>query len=407
MSRSNFTLSKSGALCICTCIVYYFSIIPAVQGYTNTYIKLFFILLGIFLMFPMGRYDVNTIASKCIWLLPFLILEICILRESSYANGMYMFFKILSIIFEVSVPVYLLNRNKNDLMRKLFVAVIVGYTFTQITTIINIQSNAYAARQLVTGLLTREETYAIARLNIGGYSFAYLAPIVTLCLYILVNSKVINRLFLIVNIIISILFIIRVQFTLALIIYIVSVAVMLLSKGDMKRIIFTALAAFVAIYLLPELLVKLISFVTTWINSDAIVDRLNEVLLILNGRMASTVDASLRFEAYSKSFQAFLQNPILGNWNADIVGGHSSILDFIGCFGILGIVVLILGMSKLFYNGKYLFENKIHRALLVYAYVMFVIFALVNQAFLEMSFIVLGMLPLGASVMVRKDEYRL
>lgn len=72
-----------------------------------------------------------------------------------------------------------------------------------------------------------------------------------------------------------------------------------------------------------------------------------------SGEMEGDVD--IRFQLYTISFQQFLRNPIIGTDNVDTRVGHSSVIDRLGAFGLLGIIPWVLVFVFITrFNYKYL-----------------------------------------------------
>ena len=108
----------------------------------------------------------------------------------------------------------------------------------------------------------------------------------------------------------------------------------------------------VVVLILPTFLSNFIFALSKMIDSDIVSERLNYVAEVLAGNQeAESFAVESRLERYVKPLTAFVKSFGFGVWSNEGSGGHSFVFDNMGCYGYIGIVVIIIffkGMFKYF-----------------------------------------------------------
>ena len=214
--------------------------------------------------------------------------------------------------------------------------------------------------------------------NTANYYFIYAVPFVTIMLtvFVCIVKHFLIRLLCILGIIFMMVFLFVAQYTLAILIAFLCMALVFL-------IYLRGFARFLSVLLIVLFLVfskYILKFLIGLVPSEQVSLRLKEVYSFIFKYDASGYNLSGRMELYWKSIRAFLKSPIYGNRKLDF-DGHATFLTVLSDLGLLGGVpyyYLYFNANKitkgLMKNGKLFspffvallmmgFTNPIHAAL--------------------------------------------
>lgn len=401
MEKTKF-LSNNFLFIISALIVIYKSM-PVFAGYFGAYPLFLLFILGFVFLFPMKRSTLDTIYPTLVIFLIFMIFQCFVrIREDSFLIHLY---NILQACFVIVLPIYLIEEEKEDTLVKLFWIILVSISITEITTLINVAPNSVAARMMATGLLSEAEQVAYARLNIGGFGIAYLSPVITSLLFMLYKNKKFNVFLLVVHIFLTFAFIIQIQYTLALLMYFITICILLISGGNPKKMVIVLVCSILLIPLLWNPISDLFSSLADTFKGDTISQRFNEIAQFMSGSFESDSDVSIRIRAYERSFRSFIENFLAGGilFGAKH-GGHSAILDFLAVNGLLGGAILFFTFRSIYTRTILLYKDINGFPFVVFAQVVFFVFALINPAFYASPLMYLLFLSTGACIMIKKEE---
>lgn len=280
-----------------------------------------------------------------------------------------------------------LNSSFNETMlKRLFIFLTVIYFITAITTILGLNIYPLAARELARGSaydisLDFTTTKNIYRsMNIASWSQIYgMMFAIPTALFIWKKKK--SFFFLVFSIILGVMMIFS-QITFAVLLMMaLAFGIIILRKSDMKTIIIS-LIALVAVLLTLANLEGILTFVIRVFDAiglDFLSTKLNDLqTLLLYG--SAVGDASARGELYGRSFDTFVENPIVGlliggEAGLSNIGYHSDFFDMMGTFGLVGLIIMIISISKYFgFLRKTKFDTKRELMIIMIGFVALFVF---------------------------------
>lgn len=212
---------------------------------------------------------------------------------------------------------------------------------TTLTTNFALFTNAGVSRMLTSSSTDQAITLALRRANVGAFDFIYgLVILLPVFIEMLRNKNSYIKIDGIVFLVISIVCIVKSNFTMALLLTIVTVVLSLVLHRR-KNWMITVILCIVAVLITPYLLKLLLEYVYSIQTSILAKDKINGILLFLNGsgKISSVTD---RTELMQISLKSFIESPIWGNGgyyrvtNTGIIGKHSQFIDDFARYGILG-----------------------------------------------------------------------
>lgn len=311
-----------------------------------------------------------------------LVIVFCV-REY-YKEGIIGVYSVLLVFSPIFLAFFLFNKEKYEMLKKLAVAVLLMLVITGITTFAGLIVYPELARDLAA--FSNDNIIGIStRYNIGGYDIVY-CVVLAIPLYCLVIEKKvttgIKKFLEILIFIISLIFIVKTQYTTAMLLGIVSFGmIILIRKFDLKRLGILALLGLVFLSVYKGEISNGLIKVSYSIESQSISQRLEELAKALDGGKVTGEDMTERGNAYGKSIEAFLEHPVLGTWiSSDNIelGGHSTVLDLMAGVGLPGFLLILY---TFFYIEKLLLsrvENEITRKYVGIFLVVYIILAVVN-----------------------------
>lgn len=301
-----------------------------------------------------------------------------------YKEGIIGVYSILLVFFPIFLVFFLFNKEKYEMLKKLAVAVLLMLVITGITTFTGLTVYPELARDLAA--FSNDNIIGIStRYNIGGYDIVY-CVVLAIPLYCLVIEKKVTtgiKKFLEIFIfIISLIFIVKTQYTTAMLLEIVSFGmIILIRKFDLKRLGILALLGLIILSVYKGEISNGLIKASYSIESQSISQRLEELAKALDGGKVTGEDMTERGNAYGKSIEAFLEHPVLGTWiSSDNIelGGHSTVLDLMAGVGLPGFLLILY---TFFYIEKLMLsrvEKKITRKYVGIFLVVYIILAVVN-----------------------------
>jgi O-antigen ligase len=274
-----------------------------------------------------------------------------------------------------------------------------------ILTLRGIALDPMAARILATG---REELImGFDGLMIGTYGLIYSLAFVAVTLIGLLKMKksiITKTIFLGMALLFSYT-IFSAAFMIALLILLVGFLLIFLNiKNTLMLIVTSFILVFLALLLSP-LLYATFSYLGAVIEHDALSMRFYELAhMVRYGTAEGTVTSEARFNLYWQSLTMFLENPILGiggfyGFRTDLfgIGGHSTFLDELAKYGILGSGFLFVAIIS---NFRYVYgklRSEKQRAIYFSVMILFCLLGFINTLlfvpiFFTMFFVVPGMI---------------
>ena len=326
-----------------------------------------------------------------------------------YKEGIIGVYSILLVFFPIFLAFFLFNKEKYEMLKKLAVAVLLMLVITGITTFAGLIVYPELARDLAA--FSNDNIIGIStRYNIGGYDIVY-CVVLAIPLYCLVIEKKvtagIKKFLEILIFIISLIFIVKTQYTTAMLLGIVSCGmIIVIRKFDIKRLGVLALLGLVILSVYKGEISNGLIKASYNIESQSISQRLEELSKSLDGGKVTGEDMTERGNAYGKSIEAFSEHPILGTWiSSDNIelGGHSTILDLMAGVGLPGFLLILY---TFFYIEKLLLsrvENEITRKYVGIFLVIYTILAIANPIISGTFFCVLFIGLSGVTLMEKNS----
>lgn len=300
-------------------------------------------------------------------------------------NTISYYLKVCVFLLMINAIYIFYSRFYTEHSRAILYVVAIDSTYIIINTLIHLISSPNLSRYLsmsedkIVLYLGRASTSFIA---IGNYTFAY--GIVFLGLFFLyrtLTSKK-NRILFTLLYFFMYLVLIKMEFTIALLLYALSSLLYFCLIGIKERkkfilILLMFMAANVIFIIgIPIVLQSIAKYFP-----EGIAIRLNEIGDMFNKELSNKADLKLRLVLYYNSLNSFIQN-ILGGCllnQEGSIGGHSTILDFLGSFGLLTFPIFIYFGEFYLTTLKY-FKGNI-RKIYITGIFYFVTLSIVNTTF--------------------------
>ena len=308
MLKKNFLNTADLLTFIVVSLLICFQFMPVFKGYLGAYPEMILILTGYFLLFPIRLDDLKKTLAIILLTVIFFI-GANWLQPSS--NIIYIY-NVFSGTYFVILPINLIMKKKFNLIKSFFYVFLIAITITQISSIINLTINPMLARDVVFGGVTGEFATFVSRKNVGGFLLAYIAPIITICVYMLVREYKLPKILFWIHCVLSIFFIYKTQFTLALIIYILCIGSLLVFKGDIKKIIIFVVIMILVFSIVKPLISDIVLYMAQNLDSEVLSERFYEIFYLINGVESNGMAMEMRMERYERSLKIFLNNPIIG-----------------------------------------------------------------------------------------------
>lgn len=365
-------------------------------------------ILGFLALFPMKTKTLESMAGTLIIAVMFLFLQTLTRNDSMIINAI----NIIRGAYFMCLAVYFCSEQycNRSLAKKIFWVAIIAICITQITTIIGVAEFPLAARLAINGDPEAVgKLYAgldVAKLNIGGYALAYMAPVITSLLFFLVKNKRCHWIIWTVHVVLTFWFLFAVQFTLAILLYIATVFALLFSGGHLKWMLVVAVIVVILCLLFQPLVSDLFSWLADAVESDVLSGRFNEIAAIFSGSAAGE-DTKIRFSTYTSSIQSFFESPWFGKiLHPDTVslGGHSAILDYAAASGLFGLFFMILNFCSIYRKTLKKFKDLPFMGCVYFSQIAFFVYAFLNPAFSGTQFWILFLMPVYVCIMMKGEN---
>lgn len=287
--------------------------------------------------------------------------------------------------------------------KRLLCLIFGAYFVTALCTGIICTQTPNVAR-IITGASQSEVYYVYRKQNVGDFVFAYEFILMTPLLICCLKNKRINRVLGLAMLLFFGWVVLRMQFTLGLILFVVCAVTLLLPRLKVSHIIFLVLCTAVIFLFARPMLGDLFEYFSVKVTNRDMSTRFEYIATVLRGEeISETLEhhAGTRFDRYVRSLQAFLTNP-LGHWGSGDDGGHSFLLDRAAWFGLPG-----LGAIAMMYTAMHSFFLKPYRNSSCYPYLLLgfllsIVMAVINT--MTFMFVFVCVYPLFAQVYSQNDR---
>lgn len=372
--------------------------LPAVGYYMPSVIYLALILVAFFA--SIFKILEKTSVKPILVFLPLIIIPVLgVLRDLTGGNVVKVATNIYAIIQTYTMGLiattYIVDGDKHGI-KKMLNLILVFTLITSITTIFGCIRYPQASRILAT-VGSEDAAYNLyTSKNIGSFSFVYGSVLLIPIISVLYKTKNINRIFAIISIILIGIMVLKTEYTIALIVYILLLIIFFIPRITTKKLlVFIALIVGLMIFA-GSTVTNIIESVASSDDSEVRASRYEYIEDVLNGEsVSSSNDNATRALLYLKSWNAFLGSKGFGTWNSKSAGGHSYILDNLATYGLLGLA--IIAFAFIYYYSAILrrVRHKKYYALLLTCFITIIVLAALNPKLNNFS--LMFMIPLTCS----------
>lgn len=325
---------------------------PVVDYYCNWYITLLPFLVVIYRL-AQYRRTLNDTCALMLLAFCFTLLQFWgVYRGNDFItwvlNGMIVWLPCL-------VALYVKQSGGEKFVKKYLQTYIIITTVTSVTTLIGLVRYPTASRELASGTEIHDTTKYTLQ-NIGGYEHIYtLVVLIPIIIWTIRNTYKAWRTINIGCLLINLFCIFKSQYTIAIIVAIITLLVSFLKKY--KKILVTVLAALVILLLIDRgvgvsFFSQVFLYFSKHIGAEYVGDRLLQVSQLLEGAVVSTQTSTARIDHYRHCWQGFINSPIWGNnmgqFAENNISGHSMALDIMAGLGLIGLASTLAIFRKSF-----------------------------------------------------------
>ena len=349
-----------------------------IQGIVPQIVKFGLVAIWFLITIVVYKGFVELYLSKAI---PIFFMIGIILLSRIFGNGRYftlywMSYLYYAIIFAVFVcSFYFYDKWKS---KALLLVLIADITIVAIHTFIELIKNPILVRAISTSADSRAIILNGAiPVGVGGYGMCYQLVFCSMLLVLLLDKKTQHKIWIYLAEIFIFCVLFSAQITLALIMQVIGVIAVVMFRNGRESYIWKILfliILFALILNLDRVLQYLISYA-----GDDMAQRLEELIRIREISADSSGDIASRYRLYWKSFSLFWQNPIWGDFGGAGIGCHSTFLDLLGAYGLLGIAGIIGFLRPLQLTLKYCVYRMVKVKLLL-IFFMLIMLSMVNAS---------------------------
>lgn len=355
-------------------------------------------------IFPNISVSIIAISSISIWIGVNIIINTKDIIEFFVKPNKYMYiiyfwifinFIYMVIGYDKQINLYFLNYvrlmitsvlfvyySKNKEYKTMNIILIYSISILIVVNLITIIANICypnLSRVLSTGIKLKMNTYGI-----GSYQHVYAIILLLIVSILSINKEKIlkkhnvERIIYVLFIITSLIMVIITEFAIAIILLGIGLLLGIIIKYNNKRILIIFGIISIVIIIFQRPLGKLLIDISDSIKSYNMSMRVKDIGIMLNEQnIENTIDLNIRVEMYTKSLDEFIKSPIIGKGNVE-TGKHSTLLDSMAKYGIIGCIPFILMLYTLIIGSMNSIQNKYNKKLYGICIIIFLILMLVN-----------------------------
>lgn len=294
---------------------------------------------------------------------------------------------------------------KNDKIRKIFfylLSVMIAFVFVK--TFVELINNPSISRVLAHAEVDGKSTDSFRLKNIGGFGHAYGMVFVLIAFGLYYRKITVGRTKLLIFLLTVFggWYIYLAEYFLALILVLFGLILCYLieirNSGLKVILIFLCL---VALFISPSIF----SFLSS-ITEGTISSKFLEIAQSIGSGTVTGASSTARGNVYLQSLEAFLSSPVWGISGSSImyssIGGHSTILDFLGQTGLIGFLAYILFLNfvvKTINNNTFIYK---------FVFVFYIVLSILNPTmnFYEISAFIFLYVPLFIEEKMLQNEVK-
>ncbi len=281
------------------------------------------------------------------------------------------------------------EENRKKIARSFYIIIIVVMCYSCLKTGIYNIMYYNVSRMLSTGISQTGYRFT-GIIGLGSYHYIYgiIYPIFIFMIYIIEKLKKkkygFNFWVVLITFTISLFCLIKAEFMYSYILLVVAILLYIFKINNVKRIVVCLLGMILILCVIRMPLANFLDTCANKINSPNIQLRFKDVASMLRGNVDDTTDVKARLENYYTSINTFTNEPIIGvgyNKDDNRIGSHSTLLDVLAKFGIIGgIVFITLIMSSIVCIYRKIGVE--YKDIVFYCSTIFLLFMLINNALL-------------------------
>ena len=404
--------------CILSIAVMMYYFLPIVTGVISA--SMMMIILGVLycIIFLFSKWQLR----KVFLFNGLLIISLIILFfvRDYYKRGIIGIYAVFLLFAPAFVTVFFYYKKEYLYLKILAVVSLMSLFVTSITTYSGLSIYPNLARILATISESDSQILQLSiGMNIGGFDLVYSAilcmPIYIILIDRIVKNTILNKGIKVMICILEFLLAIKTQYTTAMLLVIFgTILIVCLKKFNIIRICILGVLLYLLLSNSTDKIVVVLNQTADRLDDSAIATRMLELSSSLEGGEASGEDISARSDAYMKSIEEFLNNPITGIWYKEgyqSVGGHSTFLDLLAAGGIVAFICIIYTIASIIRSLVFpLYEEKEKKYIGIF-FMNYIILAFLNPLVSGTFFAVLFIIPVGITCeqkilksYIKKDE---
>lgn len=314
-------------------------------------------------------------------------------------------FQLINIVPVFLIAWYILQKKDKRFNQKLDYIIIISFVINAILTLKVLYTNPLAAKILATGEGGSEYLLKGA----SGFNVLYSSVLFVPCLFFLISEFKGIRKFLYISVLILILvYIYMCGYVTAILATILSISIYLfLNSNKIIKVFLVIPIIFIFTFIINrDIIYDFFIYFSNIINIDQISIRFHDIANMIKYGDTSA-DSLMRLDLYMNSIRAFKISPILGVFYIDpnySLSGHSTILDILGGTGLFGFIPFIITIIYSYKNSIKNLEKKKYKNCIISCYVTFIFISLLNPQLASPNVLIILMIAIPIIPDINCDE---
>lgn len=356
-----------------------YSIMPFISVAVSTYLTTYSymvtsVLLLILIVMERKEESLNEVFANIIPFFAYGILTYFTNTDDIVLWG----YKLLVFIMPVIVGAYIMQYHKDE-CKNYSKTIILCIMITCITTTLGLEEHPNISRWMATVQdSTDPRLVEYCWKNIGGYEFIYTMVLIYPLLVLAFKRGKISlfKAVLIASLVFSCL--ILAEYTIALILFFATTTLFFMKKDlKIRDVVIFLTVIIIFMFVFSGAISSALRSIANSVDSKNISSRLND---LAGGTVGLQKSEDKRLDLYMTSLNTFFKHPfgsfISGGWRS--TGGHSFILDFLGQYGIFGLLTLIYIYRKIYYLFYYKYQKEEDYGYIVWIFSQAVLLSILN-----------------------------
>lgn len=315
----------------------------------------------------------------------------------------YMDIVTLSGIYFVSILyMYYSKKNNKRILKYIIFSALFALICTDIISWIELDKNESISR-----VLSTENHNILNSTGVASYSYIYSCIFMELVIleYIIRGKKSCIKTCIAVSIfLLNIIIILKAQFVISYLVLILGIILIIFRITNLKRLFISLLVTLSIIILMLPIIQIECKKLSEAIKNPIISTRLLEISNTIKDKsVKNTEDAAIRFQVYKRSFDMFVDSPLVGMMNPfsyQKPGGHSTALDMFAKYGlILPVIYLLPFVIIIMKINKY---NNVNMTVSIFIFVLLSIIN--NTAVVSIFCIVFTVIPSISEIYIKGEN---